>query len=68
MHDNKFVEEDFERVFMFEQSYIQEEKERQMQEDWWEWETARMKAEKRKSAKVTVEIPKEQTNETSSNT
>ncbi len=41
MHDNKFVEEDFERIFMSEQSYIQEEKERQMQNDWWEWETLR---------------------------
>lgn len=66
MHDNEFIAEDFERVFMFEQSYIQEEKERQMQEAWWEWETARMDDE-RKAARITVELPKTQNNEVERN-
>lgn len=57
MHDNKFVEEDHERVFLHERAYIEAER-KQMEEEWLGWDIQQLESLQRKPALIEVEIHK----------
>ena len=58
MHDNKFIIEDWERIWLQEESYIEEGIRREIQNEWELWEYRN-----RKPAKIIVTLPQEQNNE-----
>ena len=62
MSNNKFIEEDWERLSEREIAYIQAEKQKLMEDDWWQWETEQMDKE-RKPAKIEIIMPKIQEDE-----
>jgi len=58
MHDNKFIIEDWERIWLQEESYIEEGIRREIQKEWEEWEYRN-----RKPAEIIVTLPQQQNNE-----
>ena len=61
MKNEDFIEEDWYHEYLADAEYIAEEKERQMRDDWWQWECEHTK--KRKPAIVKVIVPKTQAEE-----
>lgn len=67
MSDNKFIEESFDRVSSWEKAYIEAERQRKMEEDWWEYEQTRLD-KARKPAIIQVITSIEQAKEVKSET
>ena len=66
-NNEELIEEDYYYEAMREQSYIEEEKYRQMMNEWWQWECKQKEAEeqKRLPAIIQIVVPKSQENEQS---